>query len=414
MPSRVSPGIVNVTDFVAAHAKKFGSYINYIDRDEAIRIDHFDQQNILSVDGYNHYMENPKKSSGIFTDQYDHLTPTQRTQLKKQFTVAQKHQSVMWQSVFSFRNDFLAENNVYNPKTKQLDEAKLRDATRVAMNDFTSRMGMAHSAIWSAAIHRNTDNIHIHVAVVEPQPTREWKRVTVEGKHGQTYQEWQRKGYVPKKILNHFKAAFANEMVDRDRSLARISELIRQRLQPDQRSAWRHQSSLDFAVRYQELVKSLPRDRRLWKYNNNAMQPYREQLDAMSRNYLMRCKPEELGEFKQLLTQETRFREALYGSGTKEANRAQDYTDNKLHELYARMGNSILKDISAYRSEQEEVSKTQHQPSVANHLNGLQKIFNADIKGQRLAKREYQRRQADQDREREQDKKKQEQQTRFY
>ena len=67
MPNRVSPGIVNVTDFVAAHAKKFGSYINYIDRDEAIRIDHFDQQNILSVDGYNHYMENPKKSSGIFT-----------------------------------------------------------------------------------------------------------------------------------------------------------------------------------------------------------------------------------------------------------------------------------------------------------------------------------------------------------
>ncbi|WP_339325639.1 relaxase MobL, partial [Lacticaseibacillus rhamnosus] len=51
MPNRVSPGIVNVTDFVAAHAKKFGSYINYIDRDEAIRIDHFDQQNILSVDG---------------------------------------------------------------------------------------------------------------------------------------------------------------------------------------------------------------------------------------------------------------------------------------------------------------------------------------------------------------------------
>ncbi|MFK5280190.1 relaxase MobL, partial [Lacticaseibacillus paracasei] len=111
---------------------------------------------------------------------------------------------------------------------------------------------------------------------------------------------------------------------------------------------------------------------------------------------------------------ETRFREALYGSGTKEANRAQDYTDNKLHELYARMGNSILKDISACRSEQEAVSQTHRQPSVANHLNGLQKIFNADIKAQRLAKREYQKRQADQERDREKDKKKQEQQTRFY
>lgn len=201
-----------------------------------------------------------------------------------------------------------------------------------------------------------------------------------------------------------------NNLLEQD-----VSKWIKtQRLQPDQRSVWRHQSSLDFAVRYQELVKSLPRDRRLWKYNNNAMKPYRDQLDALSRNYLMRCKPEELGEFKQLLAQETRFREALYGSGTKEANRAQDYTDNKLHELYARMGNSILKDISAYRTEQEAVSQTHHQPSVANHLNGLQKIFNADIKAQRLAKREYQKRQSDQDREREQDKKKQEQQTRFY
>ena len=49
MPNRVSPGIVNVTDFVAAHAKKVGSYINYTGRDEAIRIDHFDHQHILSI-----------------------------------------------------------------------------------------------------------------------------------------------------------------------------------------------------------------------------------------------------------------------------------------------------------------------------------------------------------------------------
>lgn len=69
MPSQVSRGIVNVIEFVAAHAKKFGSYVNYTDRDEAIWIDHFDQQNSLSVDGDNHYIENLKKSSGIFTDQ---------------------------------------------------------------------------------------------------------------------------------------------------------------------------------------------------------------------------------------------------------------------------------------------------------------------------------------------------------
>ncbi|GEL39304.1 hypothetical protein LPA06_21550 [Lacticaseibacillus paracasei subsp. tolerans] len=36
MPSQVSSGIVNVIEFVAAHAKNFGSYVNYTDRDEAI------------------------------------------------------------------------------------------------------------------------------------------------------------------------------------------------------------------------------------------------------------------------------------------------------------------------------------------------------------------------------------------
>mgnify|MGYP000499192643 CR=1 FL=1 len=51
---------------------------------------------------------------------------------KAQFTVAQKNKSVVWQSVFSFRNDFLAENNIYNPETRQLDEVKLLDASRVA------------------------------------------------------------------------------------------------------------------------------------------------------------------------------------------------------------------------------------------------------------------------------------------
>lgn len=36
MLSQLSSSIVNVIEFVAAHAKKFGSYVNYTDRDEAI------------------------------------------------------------------------------------------------------------------------------------------------------------------------------------------------------------------------------------------------------------------------------------------------------------------------------------------------------------------------------------------
>lgn len=46
------------------------------------------------------------------------------------------------------------------------------------MNDFICKMGMAPSAICSATIHRNMDNI---VVIVEPQNTREGEYVIIEG-----------------------------------------------------------------------------------------------------------------------------------------------------------------------------------------------------------------------------------------
>src|SRR5690625_7773322 len=32
---------------------------------------------------------------------------------------------------------------------------------------------MQQSAIWTASLHYNTDNIHVHIATVEPHPTRD-------------------------------------------------------------------------------------------------------------------------------------------------------------------------------------------------------------------------------------------------
>lgn len=53
--------------FVQPGAKQFQSYIDYIDREEAIRSGNFHKYNVLPTDGFNEYMENPEKSSGLFT-----------------------------------------------------------------------------------------------------------------------------------------------------------------------------------------------------------------------------------------------------------------------------------------------------------------------------------------------------------
>ena len=65
--------------------RTFSKYIDYIDRDEATRTKEFKQYNLLSTDGYNHYMEDPEKSSGLFTSKKNQLTSEERRQVKKNF-----------------------------------------------------------------------------------------------------------------------------------------------------------------------------------------------------------------------------------------------------------------------------------------------------------------------------------------
>ena len=71
--------------FVSSKNRTFSKYIDYIDRDEATRTKEFKQYNLLSTDGYNHYMEDPEKSSGLFTSKKNQLTSEERRQVKKNF-----------------------------------------------------------------------------------------------------------------------------------------------------------------------------------------------------------------------------------------------------------------------------------------------------------------------------------------
>ena len=75
--SKSSPGIVLVSKYVSGNSSKFGKYIDYINREEAVRSKHFKVFNINKLDGYNNYMENPEKSkeymivcTGFFEGEY--------------------------------------------------------------------------------------------------------------------------------------------------------------------------------------------------------------------------------------------------------------------------------------------------------------------------------------------------------
>lgn len=64
----------------------------------------------------------------------------------------------MWQDVITFHNPWLQENGLYDAHTHTVDEKKLMEITRQSMKEMLKRERLDQLAVWSAAIHYNTDN----------------------------------------------------------------------------------------------------------------------------------------------------------------------------------------------------------------------------------------------------------------
>ena len=122
-------------------------------------------------------MGNPNKTSGLFTSEKDNLSEDEKMQLKEIFEQAQSNESVMWQTVISFDNRWLKQNGIISENDDAIDEAKLKEVARGGVNRMLEAEKL-DNAVWSGAIHFNTDNIHIHIATVEPVPMREKKEYT--------------------------------------------------------------------------------------------------------------------------------------------------------------------------------------------------------------------------------------------
>ena len=270
----IKAGIIVKTRFIDKALKKsneqtFSSYIDYIDREEAVRNEHFNQ-----FSGYNDYMGNPEKSGKLFTSGFDSLNNEQLSTLKALFQKAYDNDSILWQSVISFDNRYLTKMGLYDPTTKTLNEAKLRECTRAMMKAMLENENMSSSAIWSASIHYNTNNIHIHVAMVEPNPTRK-KRIV--------YGQERPVGYIRAKTRRAMKSKVVNIILANDRFI--MDELVRNKMVRGKNSVWSFEHP-ELAERFLKLYRKLPKDRRTWYYNRNAMSPFHKEIDEMTRAFV--------------------------------------------------------------------------------------------------------------------------------
>lgn len=341
-----SPGVINASKFVAFDNKAYGNYVNYIDRDQATRTKMFEQYNAISFDGYNHYMKNPEKSTGLFTIGSDCLDESEKKELKNLFTMAQKNDSVMWQDVISFDNAWLEKHGIYDSNSGFLDEAVLRDGVRDGVQRMLVNEGLERSAVWSAAIHYNTDNIHIHVATVEPYPTREYKTCTK--KNGETYEA--RRGYRKLKSIDLIKQRVASKILDRTPELTRLSQLVRQDMSMKHSNMSRTHDK-ELKQLFLGIYQQLPSDKRLWKYNNQAMTDIRPNIDKFTKTYLEKYHDETFKEFEKLVDDEVEVLAEAYGIGSKMLGRPETFKETKMTELMTNLGNDLLKEMKVFDRE---------------------------------------------------------------
>ena len=240
---KIKAGVVVVTEFCKPDNQMFQGYINYMDRDEAVRNAHIDEYNV-----YQDYMGNPYKTTGLFTQDKSRLSEKEKQELKEQFSMAQDNKSLMWQTVISFDNEWLRKQGLWNGYLSTQNEQKLQGIIRKSVNEMLEKEN-CQNAIWSAAFHLNTDNLHVHIAIVEPIPMREKKAYPVYKtyrKNGKVEQvqvgsEMEYKGRFKLSSIEACKSAVVNEIVNTREQNLEINRVIRESIVQRKRETALHQ-----------------------------------------------------------------------------------------------------------------------------------------------------------------------------
>lgn len=353
-------GIVHKRKWVQANSKKFSSYIDYIDREEAVRNYKLEEYSL-----FNDYMGNPKKCGNLFTSDRDFLDEEESKKLKRCFSIAQENGSFMWQDVFSFDNDWLEKQGMYDRRTGALDEKRIMEAVRNSMTEMMERENF-DSLIWSASLHFNTDNIHVHVASVELNTTRYTKE----------------DGFMQYKNLYRMKSKFANTIIDRSNEQKKINDIIRNNIINGKKEISFHKD-IEMKRLVTEIIKKLPEDKRQWQYGYNSINEVKPVLDELTSYYIKNYKKDDFEELIKSLDAEEEYLKEVYGEGEKYFYK--NYKKNKIDELYYRMGNALLREIKT-----EVIKKNDSKSFIKNYsytnlvltakdIKRLKKVFDKDF-----------------------------------
>lgn len=342
-----TPAIVIKSEFTYSNSmRSFIGYLKYINR-EAAKENEIFKHIKDTYNKYIDYMADNKKNGKLFDEYEDYISLERKKEILEQFHQAEKADSPLWKDVISFDNEWLEEQGLYNSKTHWLNESKMKNVVREAISTMIENEKM-RMPIWIASFHYNTDNIHVHIATVDLEPSYLPKVQAINPKTKKPIYDdngnaiLQFRGMRKQSTIKKMKSAVISKIIDRTATFKRIDELIR-----DNARRFKEidlHSNKKMKDLFYNAIENMPNDLKQWKYGYYTVNNARPFIDQISKLYVETYHKNEIIELMDILDEQVELSERLYGS---ESNH-QEYKDNKLDELKRRLGNSVIAEMKKY------------------------------------------------------------------
>ncbi|SFW51095.1 TPR repeat, partial [Ruminococcus sp. YE71] len=338
------PAVVLKTSF--RYTWDIGGYLDYMERPEAFSNRIADKKS--EYYDYLEYMGNDDKSDGLFSASSDLLGEAEKQQLRQLERSAMEQGCPKYLGVISFDNNYLIQNGWIVGTT--LDKDKLKDCARKAIAAMINESDKldADNVVWIAAIHTNTDNVHIHFQLIEKE-RREDRRVTYSGKG---------RDKIETGAFEKLKSTVLSDTLTRKQTPI-ITEIERKILVPSITEKFSPTAEVN------DLMNDLPPTNKAWQYGRAKMLPYRDRIK--------RCVDEiiesdselsaQFDEFKAKLENMSRQYRELYGKRTDIKTPVEEYAVNHIEDFYNAAGNKLLQEIYKLKYEDDA-----HEPTMTEEV----------------------------------------------
>ena len=269
--------------------------------------------------------------------------------------------SIVWEGFISFETKYGKENcNSYDQAIALMKKA-MPSMLKHSHLDYDNME-------WFAGFHTNTDNYHIQFVIFEKEP----QHITKSGDLS-----FSNKGQIAKHNFDNAKFCIEKELTfEKDISFQKRSEIK----SSFSKAIWTQRKETLFENDILELASKLPTTGRLG-YDSENMQELKPLINKITTNLIQNCPEikEQYNDYKNYVVERKNKLESIYSKNNiKKSDKLNNYVNDRIDDLYNRLGNITIRTAQNIKSKSEQYSKTTN-PNTKVYRNNKKKISLAKV-----------------------------------